>query len=209
MQILTPFLPAELSNSVELACCKIADRYSENVLPRHEKVVCNSFGSASRQREYLASRWLIQKMAERMNMAPNRFLVKKGSDGRPYAVYNNKRYYVSIAHSKSDTICAISLTTRIGVDLEPQSRSVSEHLRARLLNESEQTLLAGEDTIRLWTLKEAILKLHGSGLRTRLKDWVIISKNKTSFMAEYKQKKRVQIYSFSYQNNWIAVAFNP
>lgn len=194
---------------MELACCKVDNGYSENVLTHRERMRWNSFGSTSRRLEYLSSRWLIRQMAEDLKLDPNHFLLKKDEGGRPFGEYQNKRYHVSIAHSIEDTICAVSSTVQIGVDLEPKDRSVSDQLPARLLNESEQSLLAGEDTIRIWTLKEAILKLKGSGLRTRLKDWKIISNDKSSFTAENREKERVNIYSFSYQNNWIAVAFNP
>jgi phosphopantetheinyl transferase len=209
LQLLTQLLPARLAGSVELACCKVADRYSENVLSRHEKKVWNSFGSLSRRREYLSSRWLIRKMAEQMKLDPDSFYIRKEENGRPFGMYKSQKYFISIAHTSGRTVCAISASLSVGIDLEPQNRPVSEQLHSRLLNESEQSFLAGEDIIRLWTLKEAILKLYGSGLRTRLKDWVIISRNNTSFTAEYEHTEQVKIFSFSHQNNWIAIAYKP
>lgn len=193
---------------MELACCKVGDRYSDNVLTSDEKAEWNSFESTSRRNEFLSSRWLVHQMAKNMGMDSAYFRLKKDGEGRPFGVYNDDQYFVSIAHSKGNTVGAISSTLKIGLDLEPQNRSVSERLRDRLLNKSEQKWLAGEPTIRLWTLKEAILKFNGSGLRTNLKDWLIISKDKSLFTAEYKQKEQVQVYSFSYQNNWIAIAYN-
>jgi phosphopantetheinyl transferase len=209
LQILTPLLPAQLSYSVELACCRVDDRYSLNVLTHQEKMRCNSFGSTSRRLEYLSSRWLVHKMAEHLELDPDRFLLKKDDTGQPFAEYQTKRYNVSIAHSVEDTICAVSSTVQLGIDLEPKGRSVAVGLPARLLNESEYSLFSGQDTLRMWTLKEAILKLKGSGLRTRLKDWKLISNDQSLFTAENREKERVNIYSFSYQNNWIALAFNP
>lgn len=208
MQTLTPLLPDQLSDSVELACCKVTDRYPEHVLTHNEKVEWSSFESRSRRNEYLSSRWLIHQMTERMKFNSGHFQLKKDEEGRPFGVYNGNRYVVSIAHSKADTVCAVSFSKKVGIDLEPQNRSVSGKLRSRLLNESEKAMLAGEPTIRLWTLKEAILKLSGSGLRTNLKDWWIVAQKGPAYIAENHQKEQVRVYSFSYQNNWISVAYN-
>lgn len=208
LQKLTSLLPKQLSDSVELACCKITDRYPDHVLTCTEKAAWNSFESTTRRNEYLSSRWLIHQMAQQMDMSSGDFQLKKNEQGRPFGEYSGNRYFVSIAHSKGETVGAISPSVKIGVDLEPQNRSVSDELRSRLLNKSEQALLDGEPTIRLWTLKEAILKLNGSGLRTNLKDWLIVTKNKSLFTAESNKKERAQMYSFSHQNNWIAIAYN-
>jgi phosphopantetheinyl transferase len=199
-------LPAQLADSMLLACCKIDKQYPEGVLTANEKVELNSFQSSVRRREYLATRWLIKQMMQHMNLDPEQFVIHKTDEGQPFGQINHKNYHLSIAHTNYWAACGISPVLPVGIDLEQQNRTVSDRLRDRMLTSDEQHLLAKVDTLQLWTIKESVLKLYGQGLRTDLKDCAITSRDRKLFMAKCDAKNYAKVYSFSHQNNWFAVA---
>lgn len=126
---------------------------------------------------------------------------KPSLDGYPHIHFN-------LSHCKSAVVCAIS-DTEVGVDIEMTGR-YSEALARYCMNEAEmrQILLASSpDTefTRLWTQKEAVFKLIGSGISDDIKNilykdvylrtWSDIS---ASFVvsASLFEKKAIKILTF-------------
>jgi 4'-phosphopantetheinyl transferase len=82
--------------------------------------------------------------------------------------------FFSLSHTRSLVVCAVSATCRVGVDAErveagPELAQLAPHV----LSEDERNEWAqaglttrGDRFYRLWTLKEALLKAVGRGLRT-------------------------------------------
>jgi phosphopantetheinyl transferase len=60
--------------------------------------------------------------------------------------------------------------------------------------------------IRLWTIKEAYIKLLGKGLRINMNE-VKLSVDGDQFTAEINNDKTAKICSFQLEQNWLAVAY--
>ena len=171
-----------------------------------EKEEFDSFAHLKRQREYLSSRLLLKKLSGELGVVKGDFRILKDDLGQPYGQDRSQQYYVSIAHSTEDIFCGITENDAIGVDLEPVDRSVPERLRPRILHPGENDLFGRMDLIRLWTIKEAYIKLRGQGLRMNMTH-VLVTKGSSDFEVELNNDKTAKICSFQAGNNWLAIAY--
>ena len=86
-----------------------------------------------------------------------------GENGKPYLA-NRTDLFFNVSHSGNYVVCAIS-DTDIGVDIEVGS-AIRPAVMRRCFNTMEQEWIDNDSKhfIRLWTMKEAYMKLVGSGL---------------------------------------------
>lgn len=195
-------------DDVVLAWCPIQESFPPQALTPAEQHEFSEFKSAGRRQEYLATRGLINRMVDAMGLDSLQFELQKNDLGKPWGIFDGKEYPLSIAHTAERVICAISSKRELGVDLEPASRTVPDKLRDRIINEQEALLLKDEPAIRIWTLKEALVKLEGKGMRTNLNECIITAGTDKLFTAIFDNDKKAKICSFLHENNWLAVAWN-
>ena len=91
-----------------------------------------------------------------------------GEHGKPYLADGSRHF--SLSHSERYVVCAVS-DGEIGVDIEPISPIRPAVLR-RCFTDEEQAWI-GEDNerfTRLWTMKEAYMKMTGTGLSVPAKE---------------------------------------
>ena len=89
-------------------------------------------------------------------------------EGAPY-LPQHPELRVSISHCRSAVAVAVSDSGPVGIDVESRRR-ISEGLVERVCNEGEKAVVraAADPTmtfLRLWTKKEAVLKMRGTGIR--------------------------------------------
>ncbi len=176
-------------------------------LTKLEKKELEHFTNLRRQQEYLTSRLLIKDLVHQWEIDVEAFEIHKDQQGRPYGRDKEDQYFVSIAHTKDKVFCGITTDSAIGVDLEPVNRTVPERLRQRILHPEETSALADIEAIRLWTIKEALIKLKGQGLRLNMNAVCIERAEENAFFVEINNDKRAKICSFQKQNNWLAIAY--
>jgi phosphopantetheinyl transferase len=117
------------------------------------------------------SRSLFSHLAERMGFAHTDIAVEKESSGRPSVIAGDERWGASITHTRGMIACAVNRSGSIGIDLERTDRSEHPALRKRMLSAGDSPdLIDRFSTIQLWTIKEAVLKLYGTGLRVPMKN---------------------------------------
>jgi phosphopantetheinyl transferase len=120
---------------------------------------------------------LFSHLAERMGFAHTDIAVEKESSGRPSVAAGDERWGASITHTRGMIACAVNRSGSIGIDLERTDRSEHPALRKRMLSAGDSPdLIDRFSTIQLWTIKEAVLKLYGTGLRVPMKN-VVLSKD--------------------------------
>ena len=95
-----------------------------------------------------------------------------GEHGKPFIV-GHPEIHFNLSHCKEAAICFVS-NRPVGVDVE-SVRKISDSLLAYTMNDKELVQIhQAEDPkmefVRLWTQKEALLKLTGHGLSNDLKD---------------------------------------
>jgi 4'-phosphopantetheinyl transferase len=94
--------------------------------------------------------------------------------GRPFI---NKEIAFSISHADDYVMCAVSKTTRVGIDVEKLRDICIDDYSISLSDKELEDLTKSENPIpdffTLWTKKEAISKANGKGLAILLPDMII------------------------------------
>lgn len=120
------------------------------------------------------SRSLFSHLSERMGFGHADIALEKESSGRPSIAAGDERWGASITHTRGMIACAVKRSGAIGIDLELTDRNEHPALRKRLLSAGDDPdLIDRFGTIQLWTIKEAVLKLYGTGLRVPMKNVVL------------------------------------
>jgi 4'-phosphopantetheinyl transferase len=94
-----------------------------------------------------------------------------GEHGKP-SIIGHPDIHFNLSHCREAAVCVVS-DRPVGVDIE-SVREYKESLVRYTMNEDEiaqitQSLHPEEAFTRLWTMKEAVLKLSGEGLRNDMK----------------------------------------
>ena len=98
-------------------------------------------------------------------------LFEYGEHGKPFIV-GHPEIHFSLSHCHEAVACVLS-NRPVGIDVESVRRYKEDVVRYAM-NEQEQQLIAASERpdvafIRLWTMKEARLKLTGEGITNDLK----------------------------------------
>lgn len=137
---------------------------------------------------FLLGRYLLrQLLAPRLLLAPSQIPISINNKGKPSLFRSDKcppdsllpdesnsNWHFNISHTGSLLALAISNQAPLGVDLESRQLSSTQiqRLARRYFSEDEQAWLAqypkSEHFLRLWTIKEAVLKAHGGGIANNL-----------------------------------------
>lgn len=93
------------------------------------------------------------------------------ADGKPF-LSDYPSVHFNISHCREAVACAVS-DSPVGIDVE-SIREYKQDLAEYVLNEKELSCVLSSDNpafafTRLWTRKEAVLKLRGTGIREDLK----------------------------------------
>lgn len=178
------------------------------VLSQREKMVYNKFDNHGRKKEFVGARSVLHNMARDAGVDVDTFQLKKTEQGRPYGITGSDSLQVSIAHTAKYVLCGLSRYHTIGVDLEPVDRTIHQRLRDRILTPAEKanSQLGTVETVRLWTIKEAVVKLTGEGLAGLLSEMAIDRVEDQLFTASLDGYRDITIYSWQYYDHWIAVA---
>jgi len=196
------FLPPGL----HLAIGNHSARYDESVLSAEEAEEYERIGHPGRREEFLSTRGLIKQLAGEIGLEGRQFEVHKDGLGKPFGIYRENRYFLSLAHTDDRVLCGISEDIPIGIDIEPVDRDVSERLRERMVHPDERKALEKVPLIRIWTLKEAMVKLEGKGLRTNLNKIRVRPVDDHTFRGRFNDDKSARICSFQHDRHWLSVA---
>lgn len=119
-----------------------------------------------RRRMAFAEELLRNLLAETFGADKSEIAVKNLPSGKPVAEVKGKEVFVSLSHSGDFVACALA-DTLVGIDVEVK-REVKPSLFKALNTDELEFLNTSEDKdsafLRLWTAKEAYLKLTGEGL---------------------------------------------
>ena len=145
-QMLATFTPRERS------------RYESFALPQH-------------QRRWGASRGTLREvLGEAVGAAPAEVEIRYGLHGKPYVP--GLRF--NLSHSGARALIALSLDCEVGADIElPKPGRRTADIARRFFAPGEIARLDGGDFYRLWTCKEAFLKVTGEGLSRSTRSYEI------------------------------------
>lgn len=126
---------------------------------------------------------------------------------KPKAFVGDNELSVSFSHTKDAISAAISFDYLVGCDIECFDRPVSPALVNRMKGELETDELYMLEPIRIWTFKEAALKMIGTGLRKPMKSVNIYQTDTNLFDVEIDNGIRAKICSFRHKNYWISICY--
>jgi len=159
-----------IPDDITLAWAPI-EQNEESGIPFVDPEVLKAKPSQKRLNEYLSSRKLLGKMLINQGIEAAKFTLRKKELGKPFGSMNGQEVHLSFSHSPSWVFCGLSETREIGVDCEPIDREAKMDILRRILDDSEREVLKEESLLSIWTMKEAVVKCLGTGIRTSLKKY--------------------------------------
>ena len=114
--------------------------------------------SEIKKKEFYASRVLIEKMCEKLNILFKG--VKKDNNGKPSL--SNSNYHISLSH-KFPYVAVIFDKKKCGVDIEKMDNRVRK-IKSKFLSD-EENLVVGESLkklVKYWSMKETAYKVNGN-----------------------------------------------
>ena len=120
-----------------------------------------------------------------------------GEHGKPF-ILGHPDIHFNLSHCREAALCVIS-DHPVGVDIE-SIREYKESLAHYTMNDSELTQIKQSDNpalefIRFWTMKEAVLKLSGEGIRNNMKEVLTDFSSKITTSVN---EQRHYVYSIAY-----------
>lgn len=150
---------------------------------------------------------LIRQMAEHWFNEEHPQIETSKSE-KPRLAINGKEVSVSFSHTKKAISAAMSGGYNVGCDMEALNRTVSPGLVRRMKHEDEpDTLYESLPAIQIWTLKESVLKMIGTGLRKPMNGVKLTRIDQSLFDVEIFDDKPAKICSFQHQEHWISISF--
>ncbi|MDX1671880.1 MAG: 4'-phosphopantetheinyl transferase superfamily protein [Balneolaceae bacterium] len=206
MKRINDTVAATIPDSIYLAIDGWHSDLQDTVLTGQEKEEYDLLGREERRREFISSRRLVKLLVKDLGLDPDLFEVQKDGLGKPFGIYRNRRYNLSIAHTDEIILCGLSDEFELGVDMEPVDREVADKLRDRILHEEEVESLQKVSLIQIWTIKEAVVKLEGRGLRNNLNEIIVEQVKGDEFRARLNDQKKARVCSFEHGDYWISLA---
>ncbi len=122
-------------------------------------------------------------------------LFEYGDNGKPFLV-GHPGIHFNLSHCPQAAICALS-SHPIGIDVE-SIRSYKESVARYTMNDEEMRQITTSPRpdiafIRLWTKKEALLKLVGTGIRKDMKE--VLSNDSTVHFTTVTNASRGYVFS--------------
>jgi 4'-phosphopantetheinyl transferase len=145
------------------------------ILAPEERERRDRMKSEQGRREQLLARGMLRELLSLYSTttAPSAWRFVRGASGRPSLAppFDATGLHFNLAHSAGLVAIAIARMSKLGVDVEHETRTLSPAIAERYFSAAEvaalRALPAGEQPgrrLRLWTLKEAYLKAIGTGV---------------------------------------------
>lgn len=196
-----------LPRDIHLAFSSVEKGLSEEDLQSEELEEFLKLKNDNRQQEFLSTRKLLRTVWNDLKDTDHDLTILKDEYGKPYGQYSSQKMYLSLAHSGQQLLGGISEKRDIGIDLEPADREVNPHLGKRMYHTKETEAVRSLPLIRLWTIKESLVKLYGGGLRTNLNDVEVTRQSEHEFTGRFDNDKTAIICSFQHDEHWLSVAY--
>ncbi len=161
--------------------------------------------SRKRRDEHYSSRLLFENLLNEMDLDPKSVNLHKRELGKPYAEYRDELLYLSFSHSHDWVVCGLSFNKDIGLDCEPLTREVNPRIFKRILDESEQWILDEQSELAVWTMKEAIVKCLGIGIRTSLQAFKI--QKYGDMYTVFWEGQSIFVLPFVHKNHQLSIAW--
>lgn len=177
-------------------------------LPEIERA--NNFKENADASAFIQGRFIVRsELSKLLDCEPRNVPIKLSEHGKPFCPIDNLPKF-SITHCKNLVIVGWS-KNEIGVDVEPADTQLNEaEIQAVLLHPNEKKLYDAKtqgkksiNFLKLFVLKEAYLKLQGSGLFIDLNQVEIQQISSRIFTGAHGKDKKNIINLYCLSNSWI------
>ena len=153
---------------------------SLDVLSEQRRQQVLQFKHEQGRRECVAAYLLLkQALREEYGITENP-VFDYGEHGKP-SIVGHPEIHFNLSHCRQAAVCAVS-NRPVGIDVESIGRykdSLAEYtMNASELRQIQEAACPEEEFIRLWTMKEAVLKLSGDGISNDIKDVLLVAHKK-------------------------------
>ena len=154
----------------EVSEAELAETFDN--MDENRKERCLRYKFDEDKRRMIAGEYLAKKLAkEILGTAKEDISLINLESGQPVILIKDKKLCVSISHSGSFAAAAVS-STPVGIDIE-ETRDVPQGVVRKAFSQDEIDFVNSAQTeeekkqrfLRIWTAKEAYLKLKGTGLK--------------------------------------------
>lgn len=161
-----------------------------------------------RQCEHGYARLLIQQLIDKLYpdvLKP--FDYCKDEGGKPFGRIGKRVVPLSVSHSKTHVFVIVSPEANIGLDVESEGRTYPRDLRNRILSDDESVdyRMKDVDTLRLWSAKESVLKLEGTGLRQSMRSVGLKYEPPHRFYGHIGNRSFI-VQSVLFREHWLSVS---
>ena len=171
------------------------DPLDESLLSQDEKLRSAKFLVAGARSAFIAGRSGVRRAASLYSRIPTGELVwETDANGKPF--FSKAGIHFNLSHT-GGTVVAAFAGSAVGIDIESRGRGRDfAGIANRFFHPSEAAAIRDEDHfLRLWTGKEAMLKLTGEGLAGGLRE-ARPGADGTGTL----RGKRVRLTGFSFEN---------
>ena len=169
-------------------------------LPEWRREVAMRYQHLAGRRESATAYLLLLEALQQqygINEAPH-FVI--GPHGKP-SLLEFPHIHFNTSHCHKAVICAVG-DTPVGVDIEGR-RSIRDSLVDYTMNAVEKERIArAEDPemefLKLWTAKEAVVKLSGEGIQDNIRDILTLAKDRNISVHTYINTKKDYVYSLAH-----------
>jgi phosphopantetheinyl transferase len=180
----------------------------EEITTGFQPFIVETRGGDLDRSESITGSMLIKKMAQQYMKIPKIDVFTQRYE-KPKAYVDEKEVSVSFSHTDHALVAAISRECIVGIDMERTGRNVHQRLTSRMKHPDESESLYEEmEPIRIWTLKEAALKMIGTGLRKPMNSLIIEQNDHSLFNVQFDDGKLAKICSFQHQHYWISICYH-
>ena len=177
-------------------------------LPEIERA--NNFKESADVSAFIQGRYIVRsELSKLLDCDPRNVPIKLSEHGKPFCPIDNLPKF-SISHCKNLVIVGWS-KNEIGVDVEPADTQLNEpEIQSVLLHPNEKKFYDAKtpektsiNFLKLFVLKEAYLKLQGSGLFVDLNQVEIQQISSRIFTGVHGNNKKNIIHLYYLSNSWI------
>lgn len=169
-------------------------------LPEWRREVAMRYKHLAGRRESATAYLLLLEALQQqygINEAPH-FVI--GPHGKP-SLLEFPHIHFNTSHCHKAVICAVG-DTPVGVDIEGR-RSIRDSLVDYTMNAAEKERIArAEDPemefLKLWTAKEAVVKLSGEGIQDNIRDILTLAKDRNISVHTYINTEKDYVYSLAH-----------
>lgn len=175
-------VPETLIESQIILCCgNVNHIFSAEINPvelisSQQRSEAEKIKNAERRKHFIIIRACLNQFLSRFTgTKPAKHFFLKNESGKPFLKSPETTFHFNLSHSEDDFLIAFSRHP-VGVDLERKNRIITElnDIIKRYYSPEEQQAVNSsaypqETFLKIWTMKEAIIKAMGTGIHENLK----------------------------------------